>query len=218
MITKLESDFVVQFYDSWIEATASNDGDLQDVKVTKQLFFQMDLCLQSLEDFLKVKRKMFMVKYLDIDYYISCLLFKELTECVNYLHGLKSPIWHRDLKPLNVLISNGSNGRFLKLCDFGLSKIIKQSNVTEMVEPDTNSDIKNVNKICEPKSKHTRLGGTDPFMAPEVKNNINKDNKNECFYNEKCDIYSLALIAIEIYTMVTIDEIEVKKLLDQKNL
>jgi 3-phosphoinositide dependent protein kinase-1 len=45
----------------------------------------------------------------------------ELIECVNYLHVRN--IIHRDLKPMNILITDGINGRFVKLEDFGLSAI-----------------------------------------------------------------------------------------------
>jgi len=56
-----------------------------------------------------------------LEYYISSQLFKQILEAVNYLHSLKPPIIHRDLKPTNILITEGKNGRFVKLADFGLS-------------------------------------------------------------------------------------------------
>ena len=98
--------------------------------------------------------------------FISSQFFRELTKAVNYLHWLKWPQIHRDLKPENVLISNETNGVFLKLCDFGLSK----SN-------QTSDDSQNI--------------GTQSYMAPEVRLGQ--------FYNTKSDVYSLALIATEIY-------------------
>jgi serine/threonine protein kinase len=52
-------------------------------------------------------------------YFICCELFTEMIECVHYLHGRN--IIHRDLKPANILITDGINGRFVKLADFGLS-------------------------------------------------------------------------------------------------
>jgi serine/threonine-protein kinase len=45
----------------------------------------------------------------------------KIIECVNYLHERK--IIHRDLKPANILITDGINGRFVRLADFGLSGI-----------------------------------------------------------------------------------------------
>jgi serine/threonine protein kinase len=55
-----------------------------------------------------------------LGYYISCQLFIEVLKGVRYLHKQKPPIIHRDIKPLNILITNGINGRFVKLADFGL--------------------------------------------------------------------------------------------------
>ena len=73
---------------------------------------------------------------------------------------------HRDLKPGNVLISDGRNGVFLKLCDFGYAKPLEVMN-------------------------HTKMVGTDCYMAPEV-----KDGEE---YDLKSDIFSLALIGTEMF-------------------
>ncbi len=56
-----------------------------------------------------------------LGYYISSQLFKEILEGVDYLH--KQKVIHRDLKPNNVLITDGMNGRFVKIADFGLATI-----------------------------------------------------------------------------------------------
>ncbi|KAM7349123.1 TGF-beta activated kinase 1 [Cochliomyia hominivorax] len=43
---------------------------------------------------------------------------RQCAEGVAYLHAMKpKPLIHRDLKPLNLLLTN--KGRFLKICDFG---------------------------------------------------------------------------------------------------
>ena len=79
------------------------------------------------------------------EYFISCELFKELIECLNYLHSREPPIIHRDLKPANILISfHPNNNRFLRLCDFGLAKY-------------------------HDRSYHTPVVGTPDYMAPEVR-------------------------------------------------
>ena len=73
-------------------------------------------------------------------------VFKELMECVQYLHSKKRKIIHRDLKPMNILVKyHDNNGHLLKLCDFGLSKIILRESQT--------------NNSCV---------GTDKYRAPEV--------------------------------------------------
>ncbi|CAG2168288.1 unnamed protein product [Oppiella nova] len=67
-------------------------------------YIQMELCSQSLRNILEVKHT--------------------ILECVQYLHGLDPQMIHRDLKPDNILIAhNVRNGRFVKLCDFGLATV-----------------------------------------------------------------------------------------------
>ncbi|CAG2168617.1 unnamed protein product [Oppiella nova] len=85
-----------------------------------------------------------------------------------------SKIIHRDLKPDNILIAkNVSNGRFLKLCDFGLATVHDKyiHNNTQY--------------------KHTKEVGDVHYMAPEVIQGRK--------YDHKSDIYSLALIGGEIF-------------------
>ncbi|CAG2104260.1 unnamed protein product [Medioppia subpectinata] len=82
-----------------------------------------------------------------------------------------------DLKPDNVLIANNSynktNYRYIKLCDFGLSK-----------EVDVLSDRYNQTNV-----NHT--GGVAQYMAPEAQFGTD--------YNHLIDVYSLALIGAKIF-------------------
>ena len=66
-------------------------------------------------------------------------------------------IMHRDLKLENILLNNNLDA---KLSDFGVAKFMN-----------------NMENSCV---------GTPLYMAPEVKNDEN--------YNEKCDIWSLGII------------------------
>ncbi len=79
-------------------------------------------------------------------------------EAVNYLHSLKPPIIHRDLKPTNILITEGKNGRCVKLGDFGLATIHEFDQQT-----------------------HTEGPGTPSFMAPELKGGRSYDTKVDIF-------------------------------------
>ena len=164
ILSELKSDFVVKYFDSWIEIIIENDLDIN----IEYIYLQMELCKTNLKFFINnlydTMSKIESSKY--INFYISCEIFRDLSKAVNYLHSLNTPIIHRDLKPENILISEGNNGVFLKLCDFGLAK---QHQI----------------------SLHTRFVGTDSFMAPEVRLGQK--------YNTKCDIYSMALIATEIF-------------------
>jgi serine/threonine protein kinase len=77
-----------------------------------------------------------------IGYYIASELFIEILQSIAFLH--KQNIIHRDLKPKNILVTNGSNGRYIKIADFGIA--------TEH----------------SGEQSHTQLVGTKKYMAPEV--------------------------------------------------
>ena len=89
----------------------------------------------------------------------------ELARAVSFLHNCNPPIIHRDLKPANLLLT--ASGR-LKVCDFGLSRVKDQAFRTGTY-------------------RMTGKTGSLRYMAPEV---FQQDPK----YDEKVDIYSLALI------------------------
>jgi serine/threonine-protein kinase len=58
-----------------------------------------------------------------IGYYIASEILIETLESVDYLHKQNPPIIHRELKPTNILIAFKTDGRFVKLVDFGLVKL-----------------------------------------------------------------------------------------------
>jgi serine/threonine protein kinase len=89
-------------------------------------------------------------------YFISCELLTEIIECVHYLHGRN--VIYRDLKPANILVSDGINGRFIKLADFGLSVI------HEFID-----------------QSHTQASGTIKYMAPEVIKSRKYDTKADIY-------------------------------------
>jgi serine/threonine-protein kinase len=91
-----------------------------------------------------------------ICYFVSWELLTEIIECVHYLHGRN--VIHRDLKPENILVSDGINGRFVKLADFGLSVI------HESID-----------------QSHTQGSGTPKYMAPEALTSRNYDLKADIY-------------------------------------
>ncbi|CAG2173346.1 unnamed protein product [Oppiella nova] len=133
---KVRSEYVVQYYNSWPEG--------------KHLYIQMEFCSQNLRNILEVKPQVFgrqLGEAMDcVEYFISCEILRQILESVHYLHELNPQIIHRDLKPENILITeNVRNGRFVKLCDFGLA-----------VEHQTASQ------------SHSICKGTPKYMAPEL--------------------------------------------------
>jgi len=121
LMAQLPSIYVVQYYGTWTEY-----GSIQ--------YIQMELCFNTLRRALEQNKNFFnrnageVINY--IEFYLSYELLKEITECLNFLHKYDPPIIHRDLKPDNILITNGSNERFVKIGDFGLAKFQKSDGQT----------------------------------------------------------------------------------------
>ncbi|CAG2174579.1 unnamed protein product [Oppiella nova] len=89
-----------------------------------------NLCSHSLHNILQPKPQVFDRQPEEpmnsIEFYISCHIFKEILECVQYLHELNPPVIHRDLHSGNILLArNVRNGRFFKVADFGSATIRK---------------------------------------------------------------------------------------------
>ncbi|CAG2173326.1 unnamed protein product, partial [Oppiella nova] len=133
-LIKLRSEFVIQYYYSWIEDNC--------------LYFQMELCLDNLNNVFKIKKSLFNELMPCFEFYISLEIFRELTKCVQYLHESDPQIIHRDLKPDNVLISMDGD---IKLCDFGLAK-----------------NVHNIDSYNMSKANHTGDVGNVDYMAPEA--------------------------------------------------
>ena len=139
----------------------------------------MELCSDNLKNIIEEKPKVFKRESSEamnsIEFYISCQLFRELLECVQYLHESNPPIIHRDLKPANILIQEKpSNGRFLKLCDFGYA-----------IEHEYSSML------------HTGRLGTLGYMAPEVILAFSDNGRTH--YSTKADIFSLGKITMDLF-------------------
>jgi serine/threonine protein kinase len=124
------------------------------------LHIQMEFCLMTLREVIKklnseLNQKLSQV-ITSLSYYISSELFKEILESVDYLH--KQKVIHRDLKPNNILITDGMNGRFVKIADFGLATIHEFDGQT-----------------------HTKYKGTIRYAAPEVMRSRNYDIKADIY-------------------------------------
>ncbi|CAG2100267.1 unnamed protein product [Medioppia subpectinata] len=112
ILSKCNSHFVVKYYHSCIESIG--------------IYIQMEFCQQSLRDVLNDKDKLFNRQpaqpFNIYEYFLSCEIFRELLQCLEYIHTQNPPIIHRDIKPANILImQNTSNNTFIKFGDFGLA-------------------------------------------------------------------------------------------------
>jgi serine/threonine protein kinase len=116
--------------------------------------------------------------------FISTQLTSEIVDGVHYLHSLKPPIVHRDLKPSNIFIIDGRGGKFIKIGDMG-SAIFHKNRDSDGDDDDT------LNLRTSTRRGYTRLRGTVGYMAPEVGNSTE--------YDEKCDAYSLGCIMMDLF-------------------
>ncbi len=165
ILAKIRSDNIVHYNNSWIDKSGI-------------LYIQMELCFNTLERIMEQKLKYFKRKCFELmnetEYYISSELFIEILEAVNYLHSLKPPIIHRDLNPTNILITRGSNGRFVRVADFGLATTHKFDGQT-----------------------HTQDVGSVRYVSPEVTRGRTYDTKADIF---SLGVITEELFAIDIYS------------------
>jgi serine/threonine protein kinase len=150
---------------SWIEKIENNEI----------LFIQLELCFKTLREILvkkqnECKRKQFEVMS-TLEYFVSNELYSE-TLGVDYLH--KQKVIHRDLKPTNVLITNGMNGRFVKLADFGLAVIHEFDEQT-----------------------HIEGLGSAKYVAPEIMKGRNYDTMAEIY---SLGVITQEVFDIDIYS------------------
>ena len=168
------------------------------------LHIQMEFCSENLKNILEYKHIIFKrkknEKMKELEFFISCKIFIELIEALNYLHEQKpKPIIHRDIKPANILFTfkGLNNGIFFKLCDFGLARLYsinrseRSSDNSVVPNMDINTcNINHNNNDSSMSTSNTRAVGTNKYMAPEV-----WDGK----YDTKADIYSLSIVGQQIF-------------------
>jgi hypothetical protein len=177
---------VVQYYSSWFEFVTIDawNGSTNSL----MLYIQMELCKKNLQnlidDIYKKKDRNLMIPYgpqdncrrqnlTKLGYFISCELLREILEGVQYLHDIN--IIHRDLKEENILITKGHDKRFVKIGDFGESKLLKPGELS----------------TCD--------RGTITHQAPEVSDNRNEDNRTE--YNHKADVWSIGRVVEKLFNI-----------------
>ena len=111
-------------------------------------------------------------KDVDLSWKQRVKILLDVAKGLNYLHNCKPVIVHRDLKSLNLLLSEKIEDEFdtpiMKIADFGMAKIKANVEAGAM----------------------TANAGTYHWMAPEVLGGNS--------YNEKVDIYSYAIVMYEV--------------------
>ncbi len=178
LMKKLKSRYVVEYIDSWIEENAMKYEDFKathsafdissshpifDPKNNVFLHIQMEFCCQTLNEVIKQfsneLRENASKTMKTLCYYICCELLTEIIECLNYLH--ERNVIHMNLKLSNILITNGINGRFVKLADFGISLIHEFYNESQTQSSGTQKNIAPellISRECDMKADIYSLG------------------------------------------------------------
>jgi serine/threonine protein kinase len=164
ILQKLQNPLICKLESFWVENNYLKPKDYKNVNPMSEVFqpnkskllhIKMELCVMTLKDVIsklnkELNRKLTQAMTI-LGYYVSSELFREILEGVKYLHNQN--VIHRDLKPQNILITDGKNGNFIKIADFGLATIHEYDG-----------------------QSHTKYKGTRKYVAPEVmmKRNYNK--------------------------------------------
>ncbi|TSK14639.1 Eukaryotic translation initiation factor 2-alpha kinase 1 [Bagarius yarrelli] len=151
------------------------------------LYIQMQVCERSLKDWLQERN--FTIKpdltkstgsYQAFDSQQSSNILKKILEGVEYIHSCG--IIHRDLKPRNIFLHG--HDCHVKIGDFGLACTDIVANENEQLP--SSSDV-NVNAA----SSHTTGVGTFVYASPE--------QLQGSHYDSKSDMYSIGVIAVELF-------------------
>jgi serine/threonine protein kinase len=144
------------------------------------LHIRMELCDSTLQNVINEINSEKILKVNNsltiLGYYIASKIFIEILRGVDYLHQQNPQIIHRDLKPDNILLKKIKSITCVKIADFGLIAF---------------------HEIAERSQYHSGDKGHRKYAAPEVL---------YCKkYNTKADIYSMAVIAEDLFS-VNLDE------------
>ena len=110
-----------------------------------------------------------------------------VAEGMQYLHTRSTPILHRDLKTMNVLVTEW---RGVKISDFG-DAVLSQDGKEEVLRTpftDSAQSFEATKKSAD--AAHANLVGTKFFMAPEVLRG------DPC--TKACDVYSYGCVLVDI--------------------
>lgn len=182
------------------DSYSENEGD-SEVKVS--LFIQMELCRETLEDYLSRRT----ATLTEDEYEKSLGIAGQLISGIYAMHR-DYKIIHRDLSLRNIFIGKDN---VIKLGDFGLATkkhfipvvaspfSIRPKDSSEEEEPkllklESNSDICSSGDLSTQDLNECRLTngiGTRTFSAPE--------QLSEMSYDQKADIYSLGLILLVLF-------------------
>lgn len=117
-------------------------------------------------------------------------IITQIVSALKYLNELPKPVIHYDLKPGNILLSNGE----VRITDFGLSKILEPANEGEGAAGD--SGLGGRREFGAREMELTSQGaGTYWYLPPEV---FERTRDGAPKISSKVDVWSLGVIYYEI--------------------
>ncbi|XP_047465114.1 eukaryotic translation initiation factor 2-alpha kinase 1 isoform X2 [Mugil cephalus] len=143
------------------------------------LYIQMQLCERSLKDWISERnakpKEQASGPYDCVDTEHTLSLLRHILEGVDYIHS--NGIMHRDLKPRNIFLHG--HDCHVRIGDFGLAcrdMIVESHKSASSADSD---------------SAHTSGVGTFVYAAPE--------QLKGSYYNSKSDMYSIGVLALELF-------------------
>ncbi|XP_065561872.1 eukaryotic translation initiation factor 2-alpha kinase 1-like isoform X3 [Artemia franciscana] len=141
------------------------------------LYIAMQYCEETLRDWMKRRNSSDGL----IDLNVNLTIFRQVVEGVDAIHG--AGIIHRDLKPENIFFNHSTCQ--VQIGDFGLARFLPQKAAHSTLTP-ISSNVCQLNRFG-----FTNGIGTHSYAAPEQ---ITGGQ-----YDQKCDIYSLGYILVELF-------------------
>eukprot|EP00924_Labyrinthula_sp_SR-Ha-C_P014959 snap_masked-scaffold_9-processed-gene-3.28-mRNA-1 protein AED:0.13 eAED:0.19 QI:0/-1/0/1/-1/1/1/0/787 len=123
---------------------------------------------------------------------LAAEIFSQVAEAVSYMHG--KSILHRDLKPENIIVQSDSNnsegGVQVRLIDFGLSKMVNDSDIVD--EPQDERESTQDLGLSHTAAKS--LVGTPKYIAPEILTKVTTSEGVRESYGKQVDLYSMGVL------------------------
>ena len=117
-------------------------------------------------------------------------IFKDLMNGITFLQTLN--ISHRDLKPENMMLDDENK---VKIVDFGLATDISKVLDSEEEKQEPNKPLVEVSQLM------MTIGGTKPYMAPEILQGLSQKTEKNPRNSFKSDAFSFGLIMMELGNM-----------------
>jgi len=190
-IVALESPFIefVENIESEVEnATEYYKDEINNPTTTISIFIQMELCEETLEDYLNRRGD----RFSDEDFNEALRIARQIIDGIYAIHQ-EYKIIHRDLSLRNIFIGRDN---VIRIGDFGLAiktrHLIPILSCPLTLKPSDTSSDNSLDLFSLDEDLLTTGIGTTTFAVPE--------QRSKLLYDQKADIYSLGLILLALFS------------------